>query len=49
VIYALVPVVIKMTAIAVVWRFPLTADRHDIIRRRLNRGSRRNSKLEEAA
>jgi len=49
VIYALVPVVIKMTAIAVVWRFPLTADRHDIIRRRLSRGSRRNSKLEEAA
>jgi Na+/melibiose symporter-like transporter len=49
VIYALVPVVIKMTAIAVVWRFPLTAERHDIIRRRLSRGSRRNSNFEEAA
>ena len=34
-IYALLPVVIKTTAIAVVWRFPLTAGRHAVIRRRL--------------
>jgi len=37
VIYALVPVVIKVLAIAVVWRFPLTPERHAIIRRRLER------------
>ena len=37
VIYALVPVVIKATAIAVVWRFPLTAEKHAVIRRRLSR------------
>jgi Na+/melibiose symporter-like transporter len=43
VIYALVPAVIKMTAIAVVWRFPLTAERHETIRRRLSRRSRPNS------
>ncbi len=49
VIYALAPVVIKMTAIAVVWRFPLTAKRHDIIRRRLSRGNRKTETLEEAA
>lgn len=36
VIYALVPVVIKITAIAVIWRFPLTPARHAVIRRRLD-------------
>jgi Na+/melibiose symporter-like transporter len=36
VIYALLPVVIKALAIAVMWRFPLTAQKHDVIRRRLN-------------
>lgn len=35
VIYALVPVVIKLTAIAAVWRFPLTARRQAIVGRRL--------------
>ena len=37
VIYALVPVVIKVMAIAVIWRFPLTAEKHAAIRRRLSR------------
>jgi len=37
VIYALVPVVIKVLAITVVWRFPLTPEKHAIIRRRLER------------
>jgi Na+/melibiose symporter-like transporter len=36
VIYALVPVVIKLAAIAIVWRFPLTAKKHVVIRRRLS-------------
>jgi Na+/melibiose symporter-like transporter len=40
VIYALVPVVIKITAIAAVWRFPLTAKKHAVIRRRLSRKGR---------
>lgn len=39
VIYALVPVVIKILAITVVWRFPLTPEKHVIIRRRLDRRS----------
>jgi len=39
VIYALVPVVIKILAITVVWRFPLTPEKHAIIRRRLDRRS----------
>jgi len=37
VIYALVPVVIKATAIALVWRFPLTAEKHAVIQRALRR------------
>ena len=37
VIYALFPVVLKMTAMAVIWNFPLTAARHAVIRRRLAR------------
>ena len=35
VIYSLAPVVIKMLAIALVWRFPLNVKKHEIIRRRL--------------
>jgi len=47
-IYALVPLAIKLAAIALMWRFPLTAARHDIIRRRLaggrvNRQSRKGT------
>ncbi|MEQ9490073.1 MAG: MFS transporter [Alphaproteobacteria bacterium] len=37
VIYALVPVVIKIAAVAVMWRFPLTQSRQAAIRRRLDR------------
>jgi GPH family glycoside/pentoside/hexuronide:cation symporter len=48
VIYAVLPVVIKMTAIAVVRGFPITAARHAIIRRRLgNRTVRRYVRREE--
>lgn len=35
VIYAVVPIVIKITAIGTMWRFPLTAERQRIIQRRL--------------
>jgi Na+/melibiose symporter-like transporter len=38
VIYAWLPVVIKVSAIAAMWRFPLTAARQATIRRRLNPG-----------
>lgn len=37
VIYAFAPVVIKVFAISIMWRFPLTAKKQDIIRRRLLR------------
>ena len=37
VIYALIPVVIKMLAILVVWQFPLTAHVQSVIRQRLGR------------
>jgi Na+/melibiose symporter-like transporter len=37
VIYALLPVVIKVAAIAVIWRFPLTARKQRIVRRKLDR------------
>ncbi len=37
VIYAIVPIVIKLVAIAVVWRFPITALRHAAIKKRLDR------------
>ncbi len=47
VIYALVPVVIKVMAIMVVWRFPLTRERHAIIRRRLDRFARARATIEE--
>lgn len=33
--YAVVPVAIKLAAVTLVWRFPLTSERHAIIRRRL--------------
>ncbi len=36
-LYALAPVVIKLAAIALVWSFPLTAEKHAIVRRRLSR------------
>lgn len=36
VIYALVPVVIKLTAVSMIWRFPLTAEKQAIIRRKLS-------------
>jgi Na+/melibiose symporter-like transporter len=48
-IYALVPVVIKAAAIAVIWRFPLTADKHAVIRRRLEHRRMRVENVEEAA
>lgn len=43
VIYALVPVVIKVTAIALVWGFPLVAGKQEIIRRWLDRKGRRQA------
>jgi Na+/melibiose symporter-like transporter len=36
-IYALAPVALKAVAVALVWNYPLTAERHAIIRRRLER------------
>ena len=48
VIYALVPVVIKTTAIMLVWRFPLTSEKHAVIRRALDRRSVRLSDTKEA-
>lgn len=49
VIYALVPVVIKVLAVAVVWRFPLTAERHAVIRRGLSRRQSRSIDAGETA
>ena len=40
VIYALVPVVIKLAAVAIVWGFPLTARRQAAIRRQMRHGVR---------
>lgn len=37
VIYALIPIVIKVITVALVWNHPLTARRHEAIRRRLAR------------
>lgn len=48
VIYALLPVVIKIAAIAIVWRFPLTARRQTAIRHRLERRDLGSLKREEA-
>ena len=45
VIYALIPVVIKISAIWVVWRFPLTADVQSVIRRRLRRREMRPTEI----
>jgi len=36
VIYAIVPIVIKVVAIAIIWRFPITQNRQAAIRRRLD-------------
>jgi len=49
VIYSLVPVVIKTIAIAVVWRFPITARKHSVIRRRLDRKRLALNTMEEKA
>ena len=49
VIYALVPIVIKIAAITVVWRFPLTRKRHDIIQHRLKKRQFKLKKLKELA
>lgn len=46
VIYALVPVVIKLMAIALIWRFPLTAEKHAVIQRALRRRSRQQKEKE---
>lgn len=48
VIYMLLPVVIKLAVIAAMWRFPLTAKRHAVIRRRLAQRSPRTEIPEEA-
>lgn len=45
--YALLPIGIKLSAIIVVWRFPLTAERHAVIRRRLSRIRARGGPLHE--
>jgi Na+/melibiose symporter-like transporter len=36
-IYALVPVILKVIAVVIIWNFPLDARRHDMIIRRLKR------------
>lgn len=41
VIYALVPVVIKGIAIAIVWPFPITRRKHTVLRQRLDRAGNR--------
>ena len=38
-VYSLLPVSIKAAAIGMMWKFPLTAERHELIRRRLARQS----------
>lgn len=40
VIYAWVPVVLKLVAIATIWTFPITRERQELIRRRLERRHR---------
>ena len=47
VIYAVVPCVIKVLAVFIIWRFPLTRQKHSIIVRRLenNRGSRLSNSI----
>jgi len=48
VIYALVPVVIKIMAITVIWRFPLTQKKQAVIRQRLDRRYSGPNTIEEA-
>lgn len=48
VIYALFPAVIKLTAISLVWRFPLTAEKQAVIRRALDRRDAGMNRTEEA-
>ena len=43
VIYAAVPVVLKIVSIGLVWNFPITAARHALIRRRIDRLARRQT------
>lgn len=43
VIYAVVPTVLKLTAVAIVWNHPLTEARQNIVRRRLDALARRQS------
>jgi glycoside/pentoside/hexuronide:cation symporter, GPH family len=49
VIYALGPAVIKLTVIALIWRFPLTAEKHGVIRRALDRREARLNRTQEPA
>lgn len=42
-IYALLPAVLKAAAITLVWRFPLTARRHAVIRRAIDRNRLRHA------
>lgn len=49
VIYALIPAVIKLMAIALVWNFPLTAKKHAVIRRALDRRDATTNKTKEAS
>ncbi len=37
VIYAVVPIVLKVSSVAIMWRFPLDARKHNVIRNRLER------------
>jgi Na+/melibiose symporter-like transporter len=43
VIYAWVPTVLKIGAIAMIWSHPMSAKRHDIIRRRLDARAERSA------
>jgi GPH family glycoside/pentoside/hexuronide:cation symporter len=49
VIYAWVPAVVKVTAIATIWAFPLTRRRHMAIRRRLTRPGQSRKQTELSA
>jgi Na+/melibiose symporter-like transporter len=43
VIYAWVPTVLKLCAIALIWSHPMSAKRHDIVRRRLDARAKRSA------
>ena len=45
VIYALGPAVIKLIVIALIWRFPLTVEKHQVIRRAIGRREARLNRL----